>query len=610
MTATPTVSVTPTISVTPTVSTTPTVSVTSTRSGTPSPTPTPQINECVAWRSSCDEALDLVDFTGSPYNSGTNTYTIASSSQYSGYNAWKAFTSVPTNYWRGSSARYDNSGNYIGTTSYVTAGLLGEYLDISATAQFVVTQFVLAAIDVFPPTSFALMASNDGGVQWTNLYQSSVNPFTFLGEERTYKIAQPGSYTVYRLVVLTVPAGGTNAYAQIGRMFLRTWCCPSCANTPAESYTCTCDASWAGGGLGKGCFHYNACSNYPRDCDTSFHQTWTSNTLGSWTVTGSSNASSVYTLLGADTASSNTWSSAAAYRIADGTYTGGQSTAGVAGEWVQIAKTTAVVLTSYSFACRYVSGGSTACPGHPVSFALLGSEDAVSWDVLSTISNAQALVQGQERTYQLSAPGPYSYYRFAITKIQPVASGQATMADVYFRFGWSGGTSTGCFNGACSSHKTGGVSYRTTDSKVVACPASFTTPGLFVSSTVESGQSGAPYLRGVTSGGACNYGWHILTKTEYTLSDLVDAQYYVMASGQCTSIGDYRGLNGVGPAGGTACTSLSTKAIDKYWAPQSSGLFLNLPSLFTWTGGSDTSLAAQQISKTNYMLHGVFCALG
>lgn len=97
-------------------------------------------------------------------------------------------------------------------------------------------------------------------------------------------------------------------------------------------------------------------------------------------------------------------------------------TAASASGWLQIDLATAYAISSFAVQVNTIPEPNRA----PKNFTLQGSNDGTSFTTLATITNQTAWGSGETRTFTVTSPGSYRYYRLDIT---------ANNGDVYLQVG-------------------------------------------------------------------------------------------------------------------------------------------------------------------------------
>ena len=103
---------------------------------------------------------------------------------------------------------------------------------------------------------------------------------------------------------------------------------------------------------------------------------------------------------------------------AGGLYTGGISTSGYAGEWVQLLSPIPLVMTEYTLSAH----GGSVTTNLPRRWYILGSNDGSGWTVLDTRSSITSWTLAGSQTFSVSGTNAYTYFRLVVNEIQSAAS--------------------------------------------------------------------------------------------------------------------------------------------------------------------------------------------
>lgn len=103
------------------------------------------------------------------------------------------------------------------------------------------------------------------------------------------------------------------------------------------------------------------------------------------------------------------------WNTSTGVYTGGESTNGYAGEWidVQLPPATTLAINGYTITVRNDNGDDYQ--QNPVDWKVFGSQDKTAWTELDS-QTSQTFTVGEAKTISLTATAEYAYFRLAVSR--------------------------------------------------------------------------------------------------------------------------------------------------------------------------------------------------
>jgi hypothetical protein len=341
---------------------------------------------------------------------GNGAYTASASSIITNYDAFKAFNktiAANTDAWAGAGT-YNTLGTvYAGaaTTATTTGTKSGDWLQIQLPSAIALYSYKLTSSSsniLNIPTRWVILGSNNVAGSWDVVDASYENTsFVWSSLSQTISFQVPSNttaYLYYRMVVLQIngAANGQNAILGEWALFERYSQVASSLEFPPVPFTA--NSLFVPDGPYYGCGLYTASA---------------SSSVGGATE----NPWNIFDKFIPPTGVAIAWtaSSPNVYGGAGGAYNGTFSTSDIngaiyAGEWIQLSLPIRIVPKSYSLVSYY------AADRYIIDLSILGSNDGIIWTNIQSISGLGSWGASVTKSYVLTTPVAYSYFRLVVTK--------------------------------------------------------------------------------------------------------------------------------------------------------------------------------------------------
>jgi hypothetical protein len=324
-------------------------------------------------------------------NSSVSCVASASSSDPNANSSELAFHAfdfgVSNTIWTPSEQYYSSAGEYTRspatTTTVDGVSYSGEWLQIQLPTAIILHKYALLSRtnDVIRSPKLFYVAGSNNGTTWTMLdTETSVTGWVsgLLSEFTVNK--KSTAYNYFRLIV-----NQTNGSTWLS---IQQW---ELYSSPFNSF------------------------KYPIATMTSNTQTFNGNSLGCGTYTASASNTVSSSYLAFDDTSGSTWG-VNAYNINTGVYSGSVSTVAggitYSGEWIQLSIPNQILLSRLGIT---PPGGTLMYVAR--SFAVLGSNDNSSWNLLYEETNRTDWTLGVRKVFTVNSVSKYSYFRIVTRRV-------------------------------------------------------------------------------------------------------------------------------------------------------------------------------------------------